>query len=557
MTDTKVKATAKKGSKKEKPETIIIQQPQADTVDADAPFEGDNSEEVSLELQQQRDAALEEKLEVAKKKFDTPDKWIADAKKKYLKLKISDVEDKEGYESVKMALATVKGKKSSVENIRKELNSDALKYQRAVNAEAKRIEESLMPIIEHLQQEKKVIDDKKEEIKKQKEIEKNRVYLERSSAFIKMGFVLQGDFFVNEELGERMLDMQLRDMDEEWYNDEYAKIHEIVEERRLKKEQDEESARQAQLKLQQEADELRKKAEELEKQQKQMEEQNRKMQEQLDKMNNARKEARLSVFSSMGFVKKDLLSKEAILSCEGVDVNLDSEELFTCEDEVFNKRVSECKSLVDEARSKKASIEEGKAAAAARISSRCAQLSEIGLVFKPAVNAYVYEGINVDNATEICLLPTAEWDALIIKVKERYEAIQTEKKEAAIRLEERIKELSSIGVSYLASTLELMYAGELLIHLSKPLEHGNWDLLMATAKSKIEEKVKAANDEAARKKKDADDKRTEELAAMSDKELLSDYLSRIQAVEKPVMKTAKYKKLVNGFSEFVTNMKGG
>ena len=51
-----------------------------------------------------------------------------------------------------------------------------------------------------------------------------------------------------------------------------------------------------------------------------------------------------------------------------------------------------------------------------KIITRCKQLQELGMTFNFKYNAYVFEDVNVDNPTEICLLNDKEWDALIEKI---------------------------------------------------------------------------------------------------------------------------------------------
>jgi hypothetical protein len=69
---------------------------------------------------------------------------------------------KEGYRDVKEAIAWCRTQRGAVEAKRKNLNEEALKWQRTVNAEAKRITSSLEAIEEPLKAKKQAVDDKVE-----------------------------------------------------------------------------------------------------------------------------------------------------------------------------------------------------------------------------------------------------------------------------------------------------------------------------------------------------------------------------------------------------------
>jgi hypothetical protein len=70
---------------------------------------------------------------------------------------------KEGYRDVKEAIAWCRNQRGAVEAKRKNLNEEALKWQRTVNAEAKRITSSLEAIEEPLKSKKQAVDDKVEQ----------------------------------------------------------------------------------------------------------------------------------------------------------------------------------------------------------------------------------------------------------------------------------------------------------------------------------------------------------------------------------------------------------
>jgi len=123
-------------------------------------------------------------------KFDVVVPAVAELSKEFLPLKITSIDDVEGYTEVSKALRFVVSKRTAVEEKRKELKADSLAYGRAVDARAKEITEMLSPIELHLKSEKDRIDAEKEEIKKREEEAKIAVINERSNKLIRLGGTL-------------------------------------------------------------------------------------------------------------------------------------------------------------------------------------------------------------------------------------------------------------------------------------------------------------------------------------------------------------------------------
>jgi hypothetical protein len=101
--------------------------------------------------------------------FNVSDAAIAELSAQYMPLKINGVVDKDGAKVVNAARKVVKGYRIDVDKRRKELNADALEWQRKINAEAKRITLLLEPIENHLANEEKRIEDEIERIRREKE----------------------------------------------------------------------------------------------------------------------------------------------------------------------------------------------------------------------------------------------------------------------------------------------------------------------------------------------------------------------------------------------------
>ena len=99
-------------------------------------------------------------------KYNVTDAAIAELKEKYAGLVITD---HASYETVRLAIADCRTRRTDVEARRKELKAAALEYGRRVDGEAKRITAALLEVEEPLKAEKQKIDDEKARIKKEKE----------------------------------------------------------------------------------------------------------------------------------------------------------------------------------------------------------------------------------------------------------------------------------------------------------------------------------------------------------------------------------------------------
>lgn len=100
--------------------------------------------------------------------FDITETAIKELNQNYMILNIDGIKDKEGYERVSTARKHIKSLRVQVDKRRKELTEDALKHQRLINSEAKRITSLLEPIEGHLLDQEKFIDSEIERIKQEK-----------------------------------------------------------------------------------------------------------------------------------------------------------------------------------------------------------------------------------------------------------------------------------------------------------------------------------------------------------------------------------------------------
>jgi hypothetical protein len=99
-------------------------------------------------------------------KFNVADSAIAEMGQKYLPLVINGIDDKVGFQMVHAARMEVKRTRLDVEKTRKELNGDAVRFTRAVDAEARRIKAMLEPIESHLEGQELAVINEKERLKK-------------------------------------------------------------------------------------------------------------------------------------------------------------------------------------------------------------------------------------------------------------------------------------------------------------------------------------------------------------------------------------------------------
>lgn len=85
-------------------------------------------------------------------KYGTPDETIAKIQTEYMPLSVKE----NGIETVSGARKEVKRLRISIENKRKELKADALAFGKAVDGEAKRLTDLIVPVEQHLQEEEDV-----------------------------------------------------------------------------------------------------------------------------------------------------------------------------------------------------------------------------------------------------------------------------------------------------------------------------------------------------------------------------------------------------------------
>lgn len=139
--------------------------------------------------------------------------------------------------------------------------------------------------------------------------------------------------------------------------------------------------------------------------------------------------------------------------------------------------------------------------------SRYKQLNDLGMQFHNASGAYVFEDINIDNATEICLLDKGQWDVLIEKIT----PVIAARKEAIAKLAED-KRIADIESARLKGIKE--------------------------AEERQAEDARNATEMA----KQAEEKRLAELDAAGDKVKWEDFIKQLEAITTLDMRSGQYRK---------------
>jgi hypothetical protein len=156
-------------------------------------------------------------------KYDLPAAAIKKLEDEFMPLCVRSLDDEEGYAQVKEALRFMVSKRNEVEDKRKELKADSLKFGRAVDDEAKRLTLMLSPIELHLKAEKDKIDSEKKRIAEQEEARKQRVIVHRHQMLVGVGMVVLEDIYYYENPitneGFKLHRLNIETMDDNDFNE--------------------------------------------------------------------------------------------------------------------------------------------------------------------------------------------------------------------------------------------------------------------------------------------------------------------------------------------------
>jgi len=142
------------------------------------------------------------------KKSTVTDEALAHLRNECTALSISDINDLKGYNAVKAAATKVKKIRTSLEAKRKELKEPAIRFGEALDAEAKRIKEQLVPLEEELNKKKQDYEDAVEAAKREEY--QRRVNLLTANAYqLVNGFFVCGPIQVHSDELAKITDVQM------------------------------------------------------------------------------------------------------------------------------------------------------------------------------------------------------------------------------------------------------------------------------------------------------------------------------------------------------------
>lgn len=197
------------------------------------------------------EVTIEQSIKKEIAKFDPFEKRIGELREQYAGLTIVDINDKEGYENVRLAIADLRGIRTGTEKDKKVIKKPFLDACTTIEQKSKWIIEEVSKIEDPLQKRKDEIDTEKEKIKQEKKAAQEKVFIQRSMQLSGMGVLFDGTNFVLEDASfEGVL---VREADDEVYNDFILPKFKVVfdkheairlEEKRIKDEQLAEEQRQ-------------------------------------------------------------------------------------------------------------------------------------------------------------------------------------------------------------------------------------------------------------------------------------------------------------------------
>ncbi len=229
-------------------------------------------------------------------KYDLPAAAIKKLEQEFMPLSVKSLDDEEGYAQVKEALRFMVSKRNEVEDKRKELKADSLKFGRAVDDEAKRLTLMLSPIELHLKAEKDKIDSEKKRIAEEEEARKQRVIVHRHEMLVGVGMVILGDIYYFENLitneKVQLHKLNIETMDDNDFNEFVFNVGSIKVEVDNYLREEKEKREREQQKIYEEQEVLRREQEAMRLQKEAMD---REMQAMINSRNQVRKDSLLSL----------------------------------------------------------------------------------------------------------------------------------------------------------------------------------------------------------------------------------------------------------------------
>jgi hypothetical protein len=269
-------------------------------------------------------------------KFDVVVPKVAELSAEFMPLKITSIEDKDGYNEVSKALRFIVSKRTAVEEKRKELKADSLAFGRAVDARAKEITLMLSPIEDHLKNEKQRIDDEIENLKRIEQEAKDKFINDRIFRLLSLGFAqTMTEFIWYSKLNVSNTESFLKINIELWSNEDFDEFTNRIEQIN-KTEQDTLIFQDEQRRAQEQR--IKEERQKLEEEQNKLKAETDKLREEMAKIKNDRTQFRNSVLTNLGlavsslnnnywsyFKRKNVFDNVSIISREEVE-NFSNEE---------------------------------------------------------------------------------------------------------------------------------------------------------------------------------------------------------------------------------------
>lgn len=400
------------------------------------------------------------------------EKEIAGYKEKYKNMAIIDETDKVGYEAVVLAIRVLRTKRTGLESERKSIVAPYNNVVNYVNEKYKSITPQIEAVEKPLKEKKEAIDDIVEKKKEEAKLAEETKINNRVNELIKHGAAFDGSYYSIKDDALGISETSIGVVDIRTMSDElFQQVLQTVIDKNTKIVSEKE--RIDTEKKEEEEQRLAKEKEErqlFDKQKKELEKQQQKMKEQ---------EAELKL-------QQDKLEKQK------------------------------------------------QEAATRQLQQRGNQLQELGMAFDFTHNAYIFEDVNVDSATEICLFDDKQWSDLIKKIT----PVIAERKQAAE--ERKQKQLELVRQHTLGNTR--------LIKLNEI------EVTDVTAESLGTMEEEAFGNLYHDRKKAYDKKKhDEEMEALSDADKAKSFLQALLAVPVPKIKTRKHNATVQNMVSQITN----
>jgi hypothetical protein len=236
-------------------------------------------------------------------------KHLAELKKKYGKLKVTSLDDKDTYEEVKKAISVVRPLRTGLEKKSKELKEDAQIYIKLVNSQEKFIQAEVAKIEEPLWVEREKYEAMQKAEAERIEREAQERYDNRMTELKSNGLKFDGEMYSIREISIDA--MFVKGIDDEKYNSLLEKVK-VANALNVKEEEE----RQAEAERQRIADELEKKKIEdarleNERIQVQLKAQQDALQKQMDDFNRMKKEEEEKIQAEKDKIERERKQKEA------------------------------------------------------------------------------------------------------------------------------------------------------------------------------------------------------------------------------------------------------